>query len=327
MDRTERFYKIEMLIRNRGCVGFAALQQELEVSRATLNRDLLYLRSRMDAPIVYDRADNGYRFGPERREPLQLRHQLPGVWFSEAEIRALLTMHQLIRGLDDDGVLARHLLPLLDKLYGMLGESERESRELVQRVKILSAARRPVPSRYFELVGAALVKRRRIRMRYYTRGRASRSEREVSPLRLVHHRNTWYLDAWCHGSEGLRRFALDSIEDAAVLPSRARDIAMPTIEAELDGGYGIFSGRKTRIATLVFSASAAPWVSHEQWHPEQTARWLDDGRYELRLPFADSTELVMDVLRHGPNVVVQRPADLRDAVRRALQQALHAYAD
>ena len=63
MDRTERFYKIELLIRSRGQVSFEALQRELEVSRATLKRDLQYLRERLDAPIVYDRGDNAYRFG------------------------------------------------------------------------------------------------------------------------------------------------------------------------------------------------------------------------------------------------------------------------
>ena len=62
MDRTERFYRIEMLIRSRGSVPFVDLMDELEVSRATLKRDLEYLRSRMDAPIVYDRDSNGYRF-------------------------------------------------------------------------------------------------------------------------------------------------------------------------------------------------------------------------------------------------------------------------
>ena len=62
MDRTERFYKIEMLLRSRGSVSFAALREELAVSPATLKRDLQYLRDRLHAPIVYDAFDNGYRF-------------------------------------------------------------------------------------------------------------------------------------------------------------------------------------------------------------------------------------------------------------------------
>ena len=40
MDRTERFYKIKSLIRNRGMVTFDQMRSALEVSRATLNRDL-----------------------------------------------------------------------------------------------------------------------------------------------------------------------------------------------------------------------------------------------------------------------------------------------
>ena len=115
MDRTERFYKIEMMIRTRGCVSMSAMLQEIEVSHATLKRDLLYLRDRMDAPIVYDYFDRGYRLQADQRDARQVNHQLPGVWFSEPEIHALPTMHQLLQGLDDGGVLARHLQPLLGK--------------------------------------------------------------------------------------------------------------------------------------------------------------------------------------------------------------------
>ena len=47
MNKTERIFKIEQLIAARGVISFGDLQQELEVSRATLKRDLEYLRSRM----------------------------------------------------------------------------------------------------------------------------------------------------------------------------------------------------------------------------------------------------------------------------------------
>lgn len=168
----------------------------------------------------------------------------------------------------------------------------------IKRVKIISAARRPVPSRFFELVGEALVKRRRVRMRYLTRGRGEVTEREVSPQRLVHYRSTWYLDAWCHRSEGLRRFALDAVEEAGLLEAKAKDVAMKQIEAEMDGGYGVYAGSETHWVTLEFSAQAAQWVSREQWHPAQAGRWTDGGAFQLRVPYADPTELAMDILRH-----------------------------
>ncbi|MCU0775856.1 MAG: WYL domain-containing protein [Ideonella sp.] len=325
MDRTERFYKIELLIRHRGCVSFAELMAELEVSRATLKRDLEYLRTRLDAPIVYDRLDNGYRFEANARDPRQAQHQLPGVWFSEREIHALLTMHQLIEGLDEGGVLARHLQPLLDKLHGMLGESESASREAMRRIRILGSARRPVAHRHFELLGSALMNRRRVAMRYFVRSRREETQREVSPQRLVFYRNTWYLDAWCHASDGLRRFALDAIREAQGLETAARDVSLAKVEAALDAGYGAFAGSEVQWAELRFAPEAAQWVANEQWHPRQQGRLLADGSLHLRLPYVDPTELVMDLLRHGDQVVrVEAPPELREAVRSAHARAAAA---
>jgi len=326
MNRTERFYRIELIIKSRGGVSFEALQDELEVSRATLKRDLQFLRDRMDAPIVYDRFDNVYRFeGGGATAHKGTQHELPGVWFNQAEIHALLTMHQLIEGLDAGGVLGRHLQPLLDKLHGMAGATESESRELMRRVKIASPARRAVPSRWFELVGSALLKRQRIDMLYFTRGKRAESQRVVSAQRLIHYRNTWYLDAWCHSSEGLRRFALDAVRGAKVLEQKAKDVAMKTVQAELDGGYGIFSGKALQHAMLHFNPEAAQWVAHEEWHPEQQLTLLPDGSLEMRLPYADATELAMDILRHGDQVKVLAPAALARRVAESLRAAAAQY--
>lgn len=327
MDRTERFYRIELLIKSRGGVSFDELMDELEVSRATLKRDLQYLRDRMDAPIVYDRDDNVYRFqGAMPGAPASgAAHQLPGVWFSEAEIHALLTMHQLISGLDAGGVLGRHLQPLLDKLHGMLGASESESRELMRRVKIAAPARRPVPPRWFEVVGSALLKRQRIDLVYFSRRRQEASRREVSPQRLIHYRNTWYLDAWCHAAGALRRFALDAVRSARALDARAKDVAMKTVEAELDGGYGIFTGKALQWATLLFDRDAAQWVAQEEWHPAQRLAPQPDGGLRMELPFADATELAMDILRHGHRVRVLSPRGLARQVAQTLEDAAAQY--
>jgi predicted DNA-binding transcriptional regulator YafY len=327
MDRTERFYKIELLIRNRGSVSFVDLMREVEVSRATLKRDLDYLRTRMDAPIVYDRASNGYRLQPDIRDSRQTEHQLPGLWFSERELHALLTMHQLIGGLDSGGVLARHLQPLLDKLHGMLGESEAQSRELAQRVKILGAARRPVAHQHFELLGTALMRRQRVLLDYWVRSRRELTHREVSPQRLVFHRNTWYLDAWCHASDGLRRFALDAVRAASMQAAGALEVPVEDVEQALDVAYGVFAAGSAPVqwAELLFSADAAQWVANEEWHPQQRSLRREDGRLELQVPYADPTELVMDLLRHGAEVEVLAPPALRDAVHQAHQRAALRY--
>jgi predicted DNA-binding transcriptional regulator YafY len=321
----ERLYRIEALIRSRGHVSFQALLDELEVSRATLKRDLEFLRSRMGAPIEYDRDANGYRFAPGAGE----RRELPGLWFNERELYALLTAQQLLAGLDTDGLLSRHLQPLLDRIREMLGRGEGPdaAERLVQRVKVLTALKRPVESRFFQVVIAALMQRRRLHLRYFTRGRGEAGERDVSPQRLVHYRNTWYLDAFCHRATALRRFALDAVEAAELLPTAAHEVPLVEVQAQMDAGYGIYAGGRRQWATLRFNAQAAQWASREQWHPEQQGQWEADGSYRLRLPYVDATELVMDVLRQGEEVRVLAPASLVAAVQRRLQAAAALYAE
>lgn len=330
MTKTARLYKIESLIRQRGHVSFARLLEELEISPATLKRDLEYLRDQLGAPIAYDRDLNGYRFetlggsSPLAREGV--RHELPGLWFSERELYALLMAHQLISGLDSQGPLSRHLQPLLDRIHELLGPGgESDAKALMKRVKVIGALRRSVDATCFERVGEALTRRRRLAMRYLTRTRGEVSQREVSPQRLVHYKNTWYLDAWCHQRERLLRFALDAVQEATLTEQRAKDVAMRQVEAEMDQGYGIYAGGTRQMAVLQFSPQAAPWTSHEEWHPDQHGRWLPDGGWELTLPYADETELVMDILRQGEQVRVIAPASLRQAVQRRLAAAAAQY--
>ena len=332
MSKTARLYKIEMLIRQFGSVSFAQLIAALEISPATLKRDLDYLRSQLGAPITYDAGSRGYRFDDPTRSAAAAaassapRHELPGLWFSERELYSLLMAHQLLSGLDADGMLSRHLQPLLDRIHELLGPGgQADSKSLMKRVKIIGALRRPVPPEHFERMGEALMRRRRLHMRYLTRARGEVGEREVSPQRLVHYRNTWYLDAWCHSRERLLRFALDAVQEARVLEARAKDVAMRQVQAEMDTGYGIYAGGTRQVALLRFAPQAAPWISREEWHPEQQGRFLDDGSWELSLPYMDETELVMDLLRQGEQVQVLAPDSLRRAVQRRLAAALAVY--
>src|ERR1700730_16331657 len=103
MDRLERFYKIDQLLKDRKVVSFATFKDKLGMSKASVKRDLEYMRTRFNAPIEYDRDANGYRFGKSRSGP---RYELPGLWFNGAEVHSLLTALQLLARLQP-GLLAR----------------------------------------------------------------------------------------------------------------------------------------------------------------------------------------------------------------------------
>ena len=325
VDRTERFYKIDRLLREQRVVSFATMMAELEVSRATLKRDLEYMRSRLYAPIAFDRDAGGYRLatGSEAAS----RYALPGLWFSASEIHALLTLQHLVANLRGGGILGAHLKAVSARLESALGAADRSTDQLRKRVRVLDIASRRMQPEHFETVGSALVRRRRLRITYFGRMRGDMTEREVSPQRLVHYRDNWYLDGYCHLREGLRSFAVDAIRAAEMLATSAKDVAESTLDAVLGSGYGIFSGADVTWARLRFTPQRARWVATERWHPLQRTRFDADGSFVLELPYSDPRELTMDILRHGADVRVLAPNALRDAVIEALDAARKCYAN
>ena len=324
MNRTERLYRIDQLLHQRAVIARADLLAELEVSWATLKRDLAYMRDRLNAPIVFDNDRGGYCFDRSGAGP---QYELPGLWFNSQEILALLTMHRLLEDLDSGGLLGPQIGPLMARLNALLESTTGSAEQVMQRVKVIAAQNRPVPARWFEVVGSALVQRHRVEIQYFTRSRNQRSRREVSPQRLVHYRNAWYLDAWCHKAEELRVFSLDAIEDARMIDRKARNVSAAEIDRTLGAGYGIYRGTKLRWAVLRFTPEAARWVSAELWHPKQESETLEDGSYELRIPYSATPELEMDILRHGEHVEVVAPPELRERIGRRLDAARQRYPD
>jgi predicted DNA-binding transcriptional regulator YafY len=268
------------------------------------------MRERFNAPIVWNADRGGYEFAARREGPT---YALPGLWFNPSEIHALLTMSAMLDDLQP-GLLAGHVAPLRARLEMLIEEGRVAASEVRRRVRLLRQAARPMATPVFEAVAAATLRRRRLHMRYGARSSGETTERTVSPQRLVLYRDNWYLDAWCHMRDGLRKFAVDAIQQADVRDEKAKAVDLKAVERELGSGYGIFGGPDVRWARLRFAPSRARWVAHERWHAEQRGRLEDDGHYLLEVPFADSRELLMDVLRYGADVEVLDPPELARAV-------------
>ncbi len=322
MDRTERFYRIDRLLRENRVVTIDRFLDDLSVSRATFKRDLEYMRDRLNAPIEWDREAGGYRFvdhvagAPE--------YELPGLWFNESEILALLSMESLLKEIEP-GLLGSRLEPIKARLSSLIEATSHSAEEVRKRIRVLHMGSRSRDIRFFEQIAHALMNRRRLHLDYFVRSRDELTHRDASPQRLVHYRDNWYLDAWCHSAEAVRSFALDAVEAAQVLEDSAIEVPEENLDRLLGAGYGIFSGDKVQWAKLRFSAQRARWVAAEDWHPQQRSSFDEAGRYILEVPYSQDPELMMDILKHGSEVEVLSPPELRQQVAQQLNAAAHQY--
>src|SRR6056297_3387403 len=62
MSNLERIMTFHGWVKDRRFPSLKRLQDGFEVSRATANRDIEYMRDRMGAPLEYDRENSGYYY-------------------------------------------------------------------------------------------------------------------------------------------------------------------------------------------------------------------------------------------------------------------------
>lgn len=253
MSKLDEIYRLHRLLDGRRTgISRAVLIGEHGFARSTLSRLIADLRNKLGAPLIHDNERGGYRY-----DTADGSHALPGLWFTPAELLALVTLKYLLAKLEP-GLLDDHLRPLEARLDKLLASQHLGAGEAAQRIRLLSIAARRKNPRHFQAVAHAVLQRHRLRIDYYNREHDQTSHREISPV-------------------------------------------------------------------LRFTAKRARWVADEIWHPEQQSRWLEDGRYELRLPYSDVRELLMDVLKYGAEVEVVAPDALREAVKNQLDVAAALY--
>jgi proteasome accessory factor C len=300
------------------------IREELDhCSESTAKRAIRDLRE-FGHPIKYDAERGGYYYDTD--DPALGMVELPGLFFTESELRGLLTMRRLLSEIHP-GIFEKALVPLGKRIEELLQATDIDAGEIARRIRVTGVARRRVDDRVFRACADAVLARRKLSFWYKARSRPTEGERRrfVSPQRLIHYRDNWYLDAWCHEHDALRIFALEQMQDARPADEPAREVDDAELDRTLKSAYGIFAGEPTAIAKLRFSPERAQWVSKEEWHPAQSGRFLEDGSWELSVPYSNPAELIMDVLRHGKEVEVVEPEELREAVAGVLAEASSVY--
>jgi predicted DNA-binding transcriptional regulator YafY len=322
MDRYERILTLHRLLKSAHYpVSLPKLMDELECSRATLYRDVAFLRDALGAPIESAGGEHA-AFRYEENEGQ--RFELPGLWLTSDELAALLALNELI-GRSGPGVLAGALAPFKARIEHLLSDHGSGKALPIERIRVIPWGERKLDQQVFRIAAGAVLERKRLRFRYRARTTNSDSKRTVSPQRLTHYRDNWYLDVWDHDREALRSFAVDRISEPQTLDEPATDVAEHELNELLASSYGIFAGAPKAWATIRFSEHAARWVADEHWHSQQKGSWLPGGRYELQLPYSNSKELLMDVLKYGPDAEIVAPLPLREEMKSLLYLALSGY--
>jgi proteasome accessory factor C len=255
--------------------------------------------------IIVDEDEVVANLGPELARPRRL---------TAAEGFALATAGRAIAavpGADPDGSLERGL----DKLEAVLGAGDRLRIDLDEPPHLAAlrqAAESATP----------------VELSYYSASSDEESRRVVEPLAVVSIDGRWYLDAFCHRAEELRRFRVDRV------------LSVRPTELEGNGGGGhrhseLAGGHAADVGEAAFVPG--PDATVAQVIVDDDGRWLldavpivgsqerPDGRTLVRVAVASTVWFDRLLLRLGPHAQVVGPPELVDSGREAARRLLARY--
>jgi predicted DNA-binding transcriptional regulator YafY len=330
------------LLQARGRLSGPELATRLEVDRRTVRRYVTMLQD-LGIPVEAERGRHGgYRLRPG--------YKLPPLLFTEDEALALtlglLAVHRLgLVSLDGAGAAgpgggesdqlagaagpgggesdqpggggrARAVEGALAKLDRVLPAARRERLRAVQDVLALSlpvpAQPEPAPAGATVLTLSTAARHgRRVGLRYRS-WRGEESERDLDPYGLVYRAGRWYVVGWCHLRGGVRVFRLDRVLAADLRPQTFTPPAgFDSVEYVMRSLANVPSDWTAEVLLEV------PIEVARQRVPPVVATLEETEEGVVLRAGTDSLDwLARYLVTIDLPLVVRRPPELRDALRR-----------
>ncbi|PYI81428.1 MAG: DNA-binding protein [Verrucomicrobia bacterium] len=313
----ERMLQIHQAVQSGRYPNASTLARELEVSTKSIQRDLEFMRDRMNLPLEYDQR----RFGWFYTEKVSA---FPTLQITEGELFALLVAEKAIqqyRGTNFE----RPLLSALKKLSASLPDTiSLNVADWEQTISFRTSAEPILNLEIFDTLAKATAQHRQLKLIYRKPGRQKTEERLVNPYHLANINGEWFLFAYDHLRKAIRTFVPARIKAAQPTAQTFPRPERFSLAKVLRDSFGVHSPEGSFDVVIRFNEIVADYVREKRWHPSQQLREFRNGGVELRLKLSSLAEIERWVLSWGGNAVVVQPPELAITVKQAARQILRS---
>ena len=311
----ERMLRIHQALQAEKFPNATKLAAELEVSTKSIQRDLDFMRDRLELPIEYNPQRFGYHYTAEVTS-------FPTMHITEGELVALVIAEKALeqyRGTQFE----KPLLSAIRKIEQSLPDTiSLNLADIEQTISFRTRAEPILNLETFDVLAKATAQRRQLELTYRKAGNREGEVRIIDPYHLANINGEWYLYAYDHARKDIRTFV-----PARVLSVKPTGKTFPrpqkfSLEKRLRDSFGVHSGEGQFDVQLRFDARVADYVREKKWHESQQLRELKNGGVELTLKLSSLIEIERWVLSWGGDVQVIKPKELSEKIRAAAKQIL-----
>lgn len=294
------------------------LADELEVSSKTIQRDIDFMRDRLNLPIEYDQLHFGFAY----TEPVT---SFPSIEVSEGELVALFVAQKAL-GQYTGTPFEKPLKTAFGKITRGLTDSVNfHWGDVDSSISFRGLGRSIADLELFEAVSRAVLASQELLIDYKKLSGAEYESRQVQPYHLGCVENQWYLFAFDLAREQLRTFALPRMRKVRNTKTRFTRPSDFSIGKHLGDSFGVFTGKPRYRVHIRFDAFAARLVAERHWHPSQKIKQLKNQEIDLTLDLGGLEEIERWVLSWGAHARVLEPPALIAQLRSAARQIAESY--
>ncbi len=293
----------------------SSLAAEIEVTSKTIHRDIEFMRDRMNLPIQFNAAHNGYFYNGEVSA-------FPTLQITEGELFALVVAEKALQQYRGTS-FERPLLSAIKKMEQSLPDTiSLNLADVGQAISFRTRVEPILDLKIFDALARAVAQRQQLEMSYRKPGEGKPEARIVDPYHLANINGEWFLFAFDHARKDIRKFVparIQSVKPTGKTFERAKKFSL---EKELRDSFGVHSGEGQYDVVIRFNARAADYIREKKWHESQRLQPMKNGGVELHLKLSSLIEIERWVLSWGGDAKVIKPRELAEAVRQSARNIL-----
>ncbi|HEY0947673.1 MAG TPA: WYL domain-containing protein, partial [Opitutaceae bacterium] len=278
-----------------------------ELDRKTIQRDIDYLRERLNRPVLFDPRRNSYYY-TKQPEPL------PEMLLTEGELFGIMVARNSLEQYRGTPYF-QQLSDSYRKLAASLDtEVSFSADDYAARVSFKSMGTPKIDPGVFEVVSRGVARRVMVTLDYHKPNERAARRRSVQLWHITHRGHMWYVVGFDPAISGRRTFALTRIKNP-ILTRRKFDVPEDfSPEKHFANAFSVLCGEGDFRVVIRFCGASAARVQECEWHASERWRQLEGGEVELELRLAALEEIERWVLSWGAEAEVIEPKALRDRI-------------
>lgn len=286
---------------------------------STIEKDLRYMRIEHDAPISYNRLENGYFYS-------DAQYSLENMPLSEVDVEAIKTAANILSQFKSNP-LFKQFETAIDKITNRVTISNDVQDNAIEEYVQFETSQKIEGAEYLELILKAIKEKSVIQFVYQSfQVEKTAKIRRVHPYLLKEYNNRWYLIGKSELKEKVITYGLDRVVDLSVLSQSFLMDKQFSADQFFKHAFGITTSDQSPVnITIEVNEVLSKYLRSQPLHHSQKYEGQENGKYVFSFYLLLTYELKARLLGFGFDLKVTSPQELIDDIKNIGEKMVEQY--